>query len=263
MTLGVVRAHWINTAILQPMLSLAMTPSHLAVWSIAVIATAGVILRPWKVPEVIWATAGAAAMVVCGLLPPGAALDAVGRGLDVYLFLGGMMLLTELARNEGVFDFLAATAVRMARGSGSRLLLLVYVIGALVTVFMSNDATAVVLTPAVCAAARKADAKPLPHLFACALIANAASFVLPISNPANLVLFGNHPPPLLQWLARFGVASLVSMAATFVLLRFVFRRPLSERIATACESPPLSPGGTVVAWGIGMVAGGAAGRFEP
>ncbi len=47
--------------------------------------------------------------------------------------------------------------------------------------------------------------KPLPYLFACALVANAASFVLPISNPANLVLFGGHMPPLRQWLALFGV----------------------------------------------------------
>ena len=70
------------------------------------------------------------------------------------------------------------------------LFLLVYVTGVVITTFLSNDATAVVLTPAVYAAARTAKAEPLPLLFACALIANAASFVLPISNPANLVLYG-------------------------------------------------------------------------
>ena len=36
-------------------------------------------------------------------------------------------------------------------------------------------------------------------IIACALIANAASFVLPISNPANLVLYGGTMPPLGQW----------------------------------------------------------------
>ena len=69
------------------------------------------------------------------------------------------------------------------------------------TVFLSNDATAVVLTPAVAAAARTAEVKrPLPYLVVCAFIANAASFVLPISNPANLVIYGSHMPPLLHWL---------------------------------------------------------------
>ena len=67
-------------------------------------------------------------------------------------------------------------------------------VGTLVTIFLSNDATAVVLTPAVAAATRTAKVEPLPYLFICAFIANAASFVLPISNPANLVLYGDHMP---------------------------------------------------------------------
>jgi arsenical pump membrane protein len=61
---------------------------------------------------------------------------------------------------------------------------LVYLVGTAVTVFLSNDATAVVLTPAVYAAVKKAGTKALPYLLICAFIANAASFVLPISNPA-------------------------------------------------------------------------------
>ena len=143
-----------------------------------------------------WALIGAGVLVLSGLLPWRDAAVAVGKGLDVYLFLAGMMLLSELARREGLFEFLAAHAVHLANGSPRRLFLLTYAIGTVVTVFMSNDATAVVLTPAVYAAARQARAPPLPYLFACAFIANAASFVLPISNPANLVIFGRQLPPL-------------------------------------------------------------------
>ena len=63
---------------------------------------------------------GAALLVLLGLLPWTAALHAVGRGVDVYLFLAGMMLLSEIARREGLFDWVAAHAVRRARGSASR-----------------------------------------------------------------------------------------------------------------------------------------------
>ena len=119
------------------------------------------------------------------------ALGAVGRGTDVYLFLTGMMLLSELARREGLFDHVAARAARLADGSATRLYSLVYLVGTVVTVFLSNDATAVVLTPAVAAVVKAARARdPLPYLFICAFIANAASFVLPISNPANFVIEG-------------------------------------------------------------------------
>jgi arsenical pump membrane protein len=225
-------------------------------WGIAALATSGVILRPWRLPEGVWAIAGAATLVALGLLPWADALGGVRKGLDVYLFLIGMMLLAELARREGLFDWLAALAVDHARGSPQRLFTLIFVVGTLVTVFLSNDATAVVLTPAVYAAARAAGAEPLPYLFVCAFIANAASFVLPISNPANLVIFGTRMPPLAEWLAMFALPSMASIGATYVGLR------LSLRSALACEvlatevlaTPKLSRGGQLAAAGIGATA---------
>lgn len=227
---------------------------EVATWSIAAVATAGVIIRPWNLPEAIWAVAGAVLLVILGLLPPLDALAGAARGTDVYLFLVGMMLLAELARKEGLFDWLATIAVRQARGSGSRLFALVYAVGIVVTVFLSNDATAVVLTPAVYAAARAADAEPLPYLFICAFIANAASFVLPISNPANLVIFGDAMPPLADWLARFTLPSVAGIGVTFVTLRFAMRGSIAATLNTALAPVPLTLGGKLAATGIAATA---------
>jgi len=88
-------------------------------WSIIVAATAGVIIRPFRLPEAIWAVIGAGALVLLGLLPWQDALLGIGKGVDVYLFLIGMMLIAELARLEGLFDYLAALAVEYADGSRS------------------------------------------------------------------------------------------------------------------------------------------------
>jgi arsenical pump membrane protein len=121
--------------------------------------------------------------------------------------------------------------------------------------FLSNDATAVVLTPAVAAAARTAKAEqPLPYLLICAFIANAASFVLPISNPANLVLYGSQMPPLLEWLPRYLPASVVSIVVTYVVLRWTQRRALRTPIATDVPVPRLSHSGKVAAAGIAATA---------
>jgi arsenical pump membrane protein len=232
----------------------AITVTEAATWTIAAAATGGVIARPWRLPEATWAVLGAASLVVLALVPWRDALSAVGRGTDVYLFLAGMMLLAELARQQGVFDWLAALAAKQAKGSADRLFALVFGIGTLVTVFLSNDATAVVLTPAVYAAAKTAKAEPLPFLFVCAFIANAASFVLPISNPANLVVFGNHMLPLLSWLAQFAVPSVLSIGATYIVLRFAQRASLGKRIAEQVDMPALSRAGRLTAYGIGVAA---------
>lgn len=230
------------------------TAAHVATWSVAAVATAGVILRPWRVPEAVWALAGAALLVITGLLSLPDAARAVGKGHDVYLFLGGMMVLAELARREGLFDHVAARAVQLAGGSALRLFTLVYGVGVLVTVFMSNDATAVVLTPAVYAAAKKAGVKPLPYLFACALVANAASFVLPISNPANLVIFGDRLPALLPWLAQFIAPSAAAIAGTYVALRLLHAGDLAGEVHSDIEVPQLSTTGALAFAGIGAVA---------
>lgn len=229
--------------------------SSWCVWLIASLATFGVITRLWHVPQAAWAVGGALALCVTGLLPWSAAQAAVGKGDDVYLFLIGMMLAAELARHEGLFDFLAAAAARRAAGSASRLFLLIYGVGIAVTVLMSNDATVVVLTPAVLAVMRtvKVD-KPLPYLYICAFIANAASFVLPISNPANLVIFHSNLPPLGAWLARFALPSLCSIVLTYVVLRFTQRASLREALPASVELPVLSPEARLTGYGIGGMA---------
>ncbi|HEX4740154.1 MAG TPA: arsenic transporter [Caulobacteraceae bacterium] len=228
--------------------------AHLITWIICATATAGVIVRPFRWPEAIWAVAGAVVLVATGLLPLAQAWTAIGKGADVYLFLAGMMLLSEVAREEGLFDRVAAFAVNHAGGSPRRLFVLVYGAGTVVTALLSNDATAVVLTPAVYAAARAARAEPLPHLLVCALIANAASFLLPISNPANIVLYGDHTPPLGPWLTAFLLPSAASILVTFIALRLAERRGLAGECARRVETPPMTAGAWTAVTGIALTA---------
>ena len=214
--------------------------SHILLPLIVAVSILLMLIRPRNIPEVYWVGGGALLLIVLRLIPLQLAGKAAAEGSDVYLFLIGMMLLSELARDHGVFDWLSSAALKGAHGSCARLFTLVYGVGTLVTIFMSNDATAVVLTPAILVAIRKAKVTPLPYLFACAMIANAASFVLPISNPANLVVFRLQMPPLGRWLLSFGLPSMLSIAATYVILRLVFRKELTGGIGEDDTAKPLS-----------------------
>jgi len=227
-----------------------------AIWGIFAVATGGVVLRPWRLPEAIWAVAGASALVLLSLVSWRGAFEAIAKGTDVYLFLTGMMLLAEVARSEGLFDWLAGHAASAAKGSAAKLFGLVYLAGIAVTAFLSNDATAVVLTPAVYAVAKAANAQPLPYLIACAFIANAASFLLPISNPANLVLYADHMPPLWPWLKQYTLPSLASIVITYAALRLIYRKALRGKIEASTELTPLTSGGWIAACGIGIAAAG-------
>jgi arsenical pump membrane protein len=229
--------------------------ARIAIWGIAALATTGVILRPFRIHEAIWALGGACLLVGLGLLPFAAAIAGIDNGVDVYLFLIGMMLLAEVARATGLFDWLASQAAAHARGSPTRLFGLVYGVGILVTAFLSNDATAVVLTPAVAAVCRSSKVEdPLPYLLICAFIANAASFVLPIANPANLVVYAGDMPSLLQWVSRFALPSIAAIGVTFLVLRRTQRHALERPIAASVAAPELSLEGKAAAMGIVVTA---------
>jgi len=227
--------------------------AHILLPCVVVISIILMLLRPHNIAEVWWISTGALLLIALRLIPAKLAFSAVKEGTDVYLFLIGMMLLAELAREQGVFDWISSVAVRGAKGSCSTLFLSVYAVGTIVTIFLSNDATAVVLTPAILAVIRKVKISPLPYLFVCAFVANAASFVLPISNPANLVVFHTGMPPLGHWLAAFGVPSFLSIVATYLVMRVYFRADLGGQIDHSAETVKLTAPGKVVLWGLVFV----------
>lgn len=224
------------------------------IWLIATCAVFGILLRPWGLSEALWAVTGAALLVLGSLVSWQQAWSAVQRGTDVYLFLTGMMLLAELARAEGLFDWLAAHAVRAARGTPRRLFLLIYLVGIGVTAVLSNDATAVVLTPAVYAAARRARVEPLPYLLICAFTANAASFLLPIANPANLVVYASDLPALGAWLAEYLLPAVLAIGMTYLVLWITQRRALQHEFNADVAIPRLTRGARWCAAGIGLTA---------
>jgi arsenical pump membrane protein len=90
----------------------------------------------------------------------------------------------------------------------------------------------------------------LPYLFICAFIANAASFVLPISNPANLVVYGKQIPHLVPWLRVFLLPSTVSIGVTYLALRWISRKDLAGTAEVINEAAQLSSEGRVAAWAI-------------
>ena len=223
-----------------------------ALGGVVVASLALMLVRPKRIGEAWWVGGGVVLLLLTRLLPWRVAGQAVAGGTDVYLFLIGMMLLSELAREHGVFDWLAAEAVKHARGSQPRLFALVYATGAAVTALLSNDATAVVLTPAVLVAVQRAGGAvdPTPFLFACAMIANSGSFLLPMANLGNLVVYGGHMPGLGLWLKTFLLPACVSVGVTFGALRWWFRGSLRGVLPIGEEQAKLSREGRWVLWGI-------------
>jgi Na+/H+ antiporter NhaD/arsenite permease-like protein len=168
--------------------------------------------RPFRWNEAIIAMVGAAVLLLLGLISPVDAFLTLIRDWNTFFFFLGMMGLSALAEAAGLFDWLAVQAARLAGQSAARLFLNVFLLGTLISMILSNDATALILTPIVYLLVTKLRLPVLPYLFACTFIADTASFLLPISNPINIIILSRFPLDLWAFLRVLLLPSLVVIA---------------------------------------------------
>jgi arsenical pump membrane protein len=200
-----------------------------------------VVVRPRRIGEAWSAAAGALLMLATGVIAPRPAAAAVAAEWNLFLFFFGLMLTAAVADMAGFFDWAAAVAVQAAGGSGRRLLLNVLLLGAVITTFLSNDATAVILTPIVYSVATRLRLRVMPYLFAVSFMANAASMTLPISNPIN-VLTGDHlRAPLAEYEVHLLPASLAAVAITAAVIMAIFWRATAQRFGAVASAPARRP----------------------
>ena len=155
---------------------------------IAILTLIGIMVRPFQLNEAMMAMAGAALLLVLGLIKPLDAVNTLLSDWNVFIFFLGMMAISGLVDAAGLFDWLAAQSARLAGGSTRRLLLNTFLLGSLISMILSNDATALILTPIVYTLVTRLRLSVLPFLFACTFIADTASFLLPVSNPINIIV---------------------------------------------------------------------------
>lgn len=147
-------------------------------------------------PGWVEAAAGAVAagaVVASGPLSAEHAVDQVQLLLPVVAFLAGILVVAEVCAAEGVFAAVGSLVARASRHDPRRMLRLVFVAAAVTTAVLSLDATVVLLTPVVAAAATSTMTSARPVVLACARLANSASLLLPVSNLTNLLAIPSLP----------------------------------------------------------------------
>jgi arsenical pump membrane protein len=208
---------------------------------VGVLTLIGIMMRPFRWNEAIVAMGGAGLLLLLGLIGPADAFSTLCREWNTFLFFLGMMGLSALAEAAGLFDWLAFQAARFARQSAWRLFLNIFLLGTLISMILSNDATALILTPVVYVLVTKLRLPVLPFLFACTFIADAASFLLPVSNPINIIILSHFPLDLLTFLRLLLLPSLIVIGLNIGIFFLLYRRELQgqfklERLPPADET---------------------------
>jgi arsenical pump membrane protein len=205
---------------------------------VGVLTLVGIMTRPFRWNEAVIAMAGAAVLLLLGLISPADAFFTLIRDWNTFLFFLGMMGLSALAEAAGLFDWLAVQAAQLAGKRAARLFLNVFLLGSLISMVLSNDATALILTPIVYVLVTKLRLPVLPYLFACTFIADTSSFLLPVSNPINIIILSRFPLDLLTFLRLLLLPSLAVICINIGIFFLLYRKQLKgvfdiERLPSA------------------------------
>lgn len=106
------------------------------------------------------------------------------------VLIAGMMPFSLALQRTGGVDLAADALVAMSGGAGPRVLIAaLFAITALIGLFVSNTATAVLLAPVAIAVANELGASPYPFAMTVAVAASTA-FMTPVSSPVNTLVVG-------------------------------------------------------------------------
>ncbi|WP_209020446.1 SLC13 family permease [Nocardioides sp. 1609] len=210
--------------------------------------------HPRRRVEALVSLAAIATVLACGLITLDEARDTVVDLLPVVLFLVAILVTAHVCDRAGLF---AASGRLLRHGGPTRLLTVAFLVAAAVTAVLSLDATVVLLTPVVVAAARADGVLPRPGAYACLRMANSASLLLPVSNLTNLLALPSLDLTFAGFAARMAPVLVVVLAVEYVGLRLLFRRDLAAP-ATGGDAPdvpfPAVPALVVVAMLVGFAA---------
>jgi arsenical pump membrane protein len=200
----------------------------LAVGALAgMLAAAFVHPRAWL--EVLVGLLAAGLVLATGALDVAGAVGQVRLLFPVVAFLAAILVVAELCAAEGLFAAVGALVARASRRSPHRMLALTFLAASVVTAALSLDATVVLLTPVVAAAATSTMTSPRPVVFACARLANSASLLLPVSNLTNLLALPSLPAvSFLGFAALMAPVWLAVITVEYVGHRVSFARDLAR-----------------------------------
>ena len=186
-----------------------------------------------KIHRTLAALLGATVVILLRLVDQREAFASVD--FNVIFLLAGMMIIANIMAKTGVFQWLAVEAVRRAEGQPYRLLLITSVITAVVSAFLDNVTTVVLLTPITFFVAQRLGTSPVPFLVSQVIASNIGGTATLIGDPPNIIIGSQMGKDFNDFLVNLTPAAIAALAVYLVLARWLFRDEM--RAATSALGP--------------------------
>jgi len=177
-----------------------------------------------KIHRTLAALLGASLMILLKIVDQHEAFASVD--FNVIFLLTGMMIIANITAKTGIFQWIAVEAVRRAQARPYTLLVLTSVVTAVVSAFLDNVTTVVLLTPVIFFIAQRLETSPVPFLISQVIASNIGGTATLIGDPPNIIIGSQMGKDFNDFLVNLTPAVAVALAAYLYLARWIFRSEL-------------------------------------
>ena len=186
-----------------------------------------------KIHRTTAASAGAAVMLIVGV---GMGFYSEHQALEAIDFntiglLTGMMILTGLLEQTGAYQYLAISVGRWSRGRPWLLLVALGTTTTVLSMFLDNVTTIVLIVPVTIRIAASLGINPVPLLMAEALLSDTGGVATLVGDPPNIIIGSAAGFSFIDFLTHALPVTAVAWLLALFCLRVVFRRELAEEPA--------------------------------
>ncbi|MBT3190391.1 MAG: ArsB/NhaD family transporter, partial [Anaerolineae bacterium] len=146
---------------------------------------------------------------------------------NVIFLLAGMMIIANVLKETGVFQWIALKAVRLGKGDPFRVLILLSLITAVSSALLDNVTTVILIAPVTLFVASTLRVSPIPFLIAEILASNIGGMATLIGDPPNILIGSAANIDFVSFLVNMGPISLIILLAFLGLARFLFKKELT------------------------------------
>lgn len=157
----------------------------------------------------------------------------------------GMMMLVAMLEPTGFFEYLAVLAARASKGMPIRLFILLGIITTILSMFLDNVTTVVLIAPVTILISEILGISPLPYLMSEALLSNVGGVATLVGDPPNVLIGSAAGLSFNDFLLYSLPIVLVSWAGALLTLRILFKKDLSKRPRRTKAVMKLNPAETL------------------